>query len=109
MANIIEDISFLTNVSEAVLKKLVTATSYAIGHAIHEGVREQQEIIILDIGIGELQVKIQNDLIKYKFVPDKSLENMIVRTVTTNTSPIAIQLDNNLKEKIDKAYKDILI
>ena len=109
MTKLIEDLSILTNVQEATLRKFLPTSIYCIGHAVHEGQKTGEEVTCIDIGFGELHIKVQGDLIKYKFIPSTELENTVSKTVLTNTSPIALKLDNSLQTKIDKAYKDIMI
>jgi hypothetical protein len=46
--------------------------------------------------------------IKYRFVPSKELENILIKTVTHRTSPIILKLESNLQEKIDRTYKELL-
>ena len=106
--NIIEDVSFLTNVSDHVLNKLINVTNYSIGHAIHESICEKEEFAMLDIGIGELHIKVEDDGVRYRFVPTKPLEDMITKTVLTKQSPIITKLDTDLQSKIDKTYRELI-
>lgn len=108
MTNIVEDISTLSNVSEKTLEKFIDIGDCCICHSILEEIQNKNDIVQIDIGIGELTIKIECSQIKYKFVPSKKLEKMIVTTVTTNESPIVSNIDKNLQEKIDRTYKELL-
>ena len=63
MINLIDDISVLTNVSEKTLNKLVSVANYSIGHAIHESQCTHSDLTEIDIGIGVLQLKLDEDCV----------------------------------------------
>ena len=104
----IEDTAILTNVPEYVLKRFIPICNNIICHSIYESQVQGKPQTNIDLGIGELQIFISNDSIRYKFIPSNILEKTITTTVCNKVSPIAVQLDNNLKEKIDKSYKELL-
>ena len=108
MINIIEDISVLTDVSTNNLKKFVNVANFAIGHAVYESICSHDDIVSIDIGIGELRVKHEENKIYYKFIPSKDLEKLIVDTVVNGTSPMITKVDSKLQEKIDRAYKELI-
>ena len=108
MIDVISDISVLTDVSENLLKKIVSVCNYSIGHAVHETQCERNNITELDIGIGKLHIKLDEDNIYYRFVPSKELEKILIQTVATGNSPIIAKIDSNLQEKIERTYKELL-
>lgn len=108
MINLIEDISALTEVSEKTLDKLVNVANYCIGHAVHETMCQGSDITVVDMGIGELTIRVLNEGIQYRFVPSTVLEKTLVKTVVGKTSPMIVQLETKLQDKIDKAYKEVL-
>ena len=108
MTNLIDDLSVLTNVSESTLKKFLPITNTCICHSIAESICAKKDITEIDIGIGELHIKVEHERIKYRFIPSKELESSLISTVTSGSSPIVKQVDFNLQEKIDKAYKELL-
>lgn len=108
MANVLEEVSVLTDVSENTLKKFIPTIDYCISHMIYEGICEKRDIIEIDLEIGQLDVKICLDGIHYRFLPSKELEKLIVQAVKTKTSPVLAKLEKNLQDKIDRAYKELL-
>lgn len=108
MTNLIEDVSALTNVSETTLEKLISVCRYCIGHSVHEHICMQKSITEIDLGFGVLNLKIDDCEILYKFIPSKDLEDVLVQTITKHTSPIITKLENNLQDKIDHTYKELL-
>lgn len=108
MTNLIKDVSLLTDVSENTLNKFIPICNHCIGHAIHESECLQNDITEIDLGFGELHIKVDEGCIKYRFIPSKELENILIKTVTQRTSPIILKLESNLQEKIDRTYKELL-
>lgn len=108
MSNLLEEVSVLTDVSEATLRKFIPIIDHCIGHLVYEGICEKQEIIEIDLEIGRIDVKVGHDGLKYKFIPSKELERLIVNSITTKSSPILTKLEKNLQDKIDKSYKELL-
>lgn len=108
MAKIIEDIALLTNVTENTLEKFIPICKYCIGHNVHENLCQKKDITEIDFGFGVLNIKIDDCEIRYKFIPSKELEDVLVKTITQHTSPIITKLENNLQEKLDRTYKELL-
>ena len=108
MTNLIKDVSVLTDVSENTLTKFIDVCNYCIGHAVHESECLREATTELDLGFGELHIKVDEGLIKYRFIPSKELERSLVTTITQHTSPIIHKLESNLQEKIDRVYKELL-
>ena len=108
MTNLIKDVSLLTDVSENTLKKFLNVSDYVIGHCIYESLCRKEDVVSIDIGVGQLDIKIDENKLHYRFIPSKDLEKLIIQTVTTNSSPMLTKLDNKLQEKIDRAYKELL-
>ena len=108
MINLIEDVSTLTDVSANTLKKFLNVSNFVIGHSVHESMCEHKELTNIDLGVGQLDIKVDDNRIYYRFTPSKELEKILIQTITTNTSPMITKLDNKLQEKIDRAYKELL-
>lgn len=108
IANLIDDLTVLTDVSDKVLKKFIPVSNYVVGHAVHEAQCVKDNYLEVDIGIGELHIKINTDSLQYRFVPSKELEKVLIQTVTTGKSPMVIKLNNDLQEKIEQTYKELI-
>ena len=108
MTELLEDISELTKVCDTTLKKFIPTINYCIGHAVHESECKQEDITIVDIGFGELHIKHDSSTLKYKFIPSKELESILVQTILSKRSPIMTKLELDLQEKIDRTYKELL-
>lgn len=105
---LLKDLYILTDVQENILQKFVPLAEYCIAHDVHESMCFRQELAEIDIGIGTLVVKVDEDSIRYKFIPSENLEKMMIEMVKTHKSPILSKLETNLQTKIEKAYKELL-
>ena len=61
MTDIIKDMSTLTTISEKSLHELMKKEEYCIVSAIFENMKNNEVLTELDIGIGKLLVKIENN------------------------------------------------
>lgn len=61
-----------------------------------------------DIGIGKLSFLIENGEISYKFIPSDKFENMIVRSIKSEKSPLIEHIGRGITEKIMEAYKNLM-
>lgn len=108
MTKLLDDISTLTNIPDNILKKLVKVSNYSITHTIYEGIVSNKSEVSIDLGIGELEIYLAANQIRYRFIPSNELEKDIIKTIQNKVSPIAITLDDSLKTKIDKCYKELI-
>lgn len=108
MVNLVKDISVLTDVTENTLNKFIPICQYCIGHAVHEAQTTMSDIVEIDLGFGELHIKLEDNCVRYRFIPSSDLEKSIVTTISTRNSPIISKLESNLQERIDRSYKELL-
>lgn len=106
--NIKQDISLLTNVNEYTILKFKSIIENCISHYIHETKLNKETISDVDIGIGTLVIKQTEEDISYKFIPSKSLERSIIKSLKTNSSPLISMIEEKLQEKISSVYKELL-
>jgi hypothetical protein len=105
---IVDDVSTLTSISKLALENLVEKCNICICHDVFEEVSVGNDLIDIDIGIGMLYIKLEDGMIKYKFIPSKKLEESVQKTVSNKESPLVGILDTTLKDRIENAYKNLL-
>ena len=66
------------------------------------------DISELNIGIGTLLVQNQEDVIRYKFIPNDTLESSVIKTINDGTNPLKERLEKRLIQKILNTYKTII-
>ena len=108
MTDLISDVSVLTDVPEATLRKFVPIVSYVISHSVHETQCEGKDLAEIDLGFGQLILKIDENSLRYRFVPSKELEKQLISAVTSGYSPLTAKITSNLQEKIESAFKELV-
>lgn len=106
--NVIESISKLTSIPLRYIEKIFSLEQDYVCYAIQQAFCEKQNNVDVDIGIGTLSILVENENIYYKFLPSQSLETDIQHTVSVNEAPIIKKLEENIKEKVLNAYKELL-
>ena len=108
MNKLVNDLSTLTTISKNALNSLTEKAQGCICHCVYESLLEENPLTEVDIGIGTLYIKCEEDEIKYKFIPAKKLEENVAQTVRTKVSPITLQVETALKERIESTYKQLV-
>lgn len=106
MINVIDDLATITTIQKDILNKLVSYTNWIIVDAVDDngGVAP---LVELDIGIGVLQL-INRDVLEYRFVPSKELEDALVTFLSEKKNPLKLNLEQRLVSRITNVYKEIL-
>lgn len=102
-----KDLSVITNVPHATMESLFAKIPMLITHSIYEAMVAEEEETTIDVGFGSLVTSITDDEVRMRFVPCRKLEQMIQETIETKTDPMIATLEENLKEKIESAYKNL--
>ena len=108
MIDVINDISALTFISKLSLENLSNKTIECIAHGVQEHISSNENIIEINLDFGKLYIKLEDQNIKYKFIPSKKLENAVKYACDTKESPLILQAEKKLKERIESTYRDLL-
>ena len=76
--------------------------------AIYESILNKQDITEMDIGIGTLYILNNDQGIKFKYIPNKQVEEAVKDTIVDQENPVQLILEKRLVSKIVNTYKDIL-
>lgn len=106
MYNLIEDLSCITNIKKYNLDMLIDNIQSLISHSIVESVLNKEKIVQLDIGIGYLYISNESNIIKYKFIPSKKLEDIVLNSYQNNDR-LEIKIEKSLNSRISKSYKEL--
>lgn len=107
MFNMLDDLSVLTTIPRGVWEKLVTKSIDTICYDVREQQLQNSPLTEVDIGIGILYIKLEDDNILYKFVPSEVLENKVLKTVNKQYKPVCGLAESSLKKRIMNAYKEL--
>lgn len=107
MYNIIEDLTTLTTIPESALVKLMSKYNMLISDYVLQDKLTSNDITQINIGIGTLIISNTDYTLSYKFIPSLELEESLVNSLRTKSSPLEITLEKALSERITKTYKDL--
>jgi hypothetical protein len=105
--NIVSDTAVLTTIPEKTIKKIMDKMVYAIAEAVVEARITNQSVIELNIGLGTLFIKLEDDSIQYKFVPGEKLEESVKNSFINQQNLLEDVLDASLVNKLTNIYKDL--
>lgn len=108
MTDLIKDVSVVTTIPENALQNLSDICEEAIAYSVLENISDKTTLTEVDIGIGILYIKLEEDNILYKFIPSIELENKVSETVCGKYSPIIGKVEKRLKNKILNVYKELM-
>lgn len=108
MNNLISDVSRLSNIPVATLSKIQDLEKILIAQYISESILTDESITEIDTGLGKLLIQISDSDIRYKFIPSKALDQQLINTVNSKTSPLIDKLENSIQEKIMRTYKEMI-
>ena len=103
-----KDLSSLTTLPESSLHKIIDKTLLCISNDVYEQVLQEENLCTVDIGIGTLTLKIEDNAVRYKFIPSVKLEDMIRKIIVQKINPLAETTENVLSARILDTYKDFL-
>ena len=106
--NIVKDVSALSTIQDKVIYKLLDKFTYSICEAVEEAVIADDDVVVLDIGIGELTIKLSEDGIRYKFIPSQKLEEGVKNTFIYRQNLLEKTLEESLVNRLTNTYKDLL-
>lgn len=107
-SDILTDLAALTTIPLTSLERLSNLVAASICHSVEESIIEGETTTLVDIGIGKLGIKLEDNIVLYKFIPSTDFEDSIKKTVLTGESPLTLKVEAALKDKITKTYKDFI-
>ena len=108
--NLIEDLSTLTAISVKNLNKLVKKATYCVCDSVQESIALDEEITIVDLGIGTLYIKnlgLDDGTVKYHFEPSPSLNKALKSTIVNKKNPLENLIVETLGERLMDVYKNL--
>lgn len=106
--NITEKLSLLTTIEQKSFDRLVPKIIYCINDAVYENISKGNTFSSIDLGIGVLNILIEDNEVKYKFIPSKELETSVNSTIINKENLLVDKLEKSLVNKFVNIYKDLL-
>jgi hypothetical protein len=107
MINIIKDTAVLTTIPEKAIRKIVEKMIYSINEAVVEARLTGENMIELEIGLGTLIIRLEDDSIQYKFVPGEKLEESVKNSFINKQNLLEDVLDASIVNRLTNIYKDL--
>lgn len=106
--DILNDLSILTTIPILNLNKLSTRSCEDMCHCVLESINSNEQVSSLDIGIGQIVVFVDDEQIKYKFLPSSEFEQMLIDSINSNKSPLTNTIEQSLQKRMINIYKELL-
>jgi hypothetical protein len=97
-SNIVSDLGVLTKIPNKILNELVHKENLCIGSAIHDAILADEDIAVLNIGIGTLSIELNSH--ECKFIPSKDLKSVIKNTIENKIDPVEYSLQQEIIDKL---------
>ena len=102
-----KDLSTLTNIPERYYDKIENNLKYIIIDGISDAIISNEDVVEFNLGIGSLLVGIEDNVVKYKFIPSEIFENDLKSKVKYGQNLLKDKLEDSLVDRITSLYKDL--
>lgn len=103
-----QDVSNVTGIPRLTIDNIVEKINSCLGHCVYETIIKGETLTEVDIGIGILYIKFENDQVKYKFIPSEKLSNIVTFSILNKESPLILDAEKALKTRVEKTYKELI-
>lgn len=100
-----DDLLQLTSLSHAEVTRLNDLITALVSSYV---VDDSDAITSIDMVIGVLHISKNDDGLRYKFVPSKSFEKVLIGAVVNNNLPIVGKLEDAFGKELIRSYYDLL-
>ena len=108
MQDLIKDLSVLTATDRRTFDKIVQNAIFCICDYLENAALNNERECSIDIGLGCIKLKIDEDTIRYSFIPSHNLETGIVNTLENQQNLLVSVIDSALINKLNKLYDNLL-
>ena len=108
MRNLYNDLATITNSNKDIFNKLVKNSNFLICNYLEDTTLNNENLCTIDIGIGVLKIIIEEDTVRYNFIPSKELETEIINTLENNQSYLTSVISSKLTSQLNKLYDNLL-
>lgn len=108
MRNLYNDLATITNSNKDIFNKLVKNSNFLICNYLEDTTLNNENLCTIDIGIGILKIVIEEDTVRYSFIPSKELETEIINTLENNQSYLTSVISSKLTSQLNKLYDNLL-
>ena len=106
--NLTKELTDLTCIPEKLFEKLSNNVKFLILQSLQETLIKKEAVCEINLGLGELLISLEDDELRFKFIPSKDLEKDILKTIETEQNPMEKILSNNMVKTLERTYKELL-
>jgi hypothetical protein len=103
--DVVDNLSSVTNIPRVTIESLKNKETLCVAHAV--ATMSNDDVLVADIGIGNLCIGMTDCGVRYKFIPNKMMEEKIT-SAFDGFDPLSKALEDSLSSKIISTYKNIL-
>ena len=104
--NLVTDVGTLLKLPNKVTAELVHKANLCIGSIINDAKLAGEQTVIINIGIGTLSIDLVD--MQCKFVPSKDLKTAIKNSLSSNTDPLELALEQTLTDKLLAVCEEVM-
>lgn len=101
-------INTLSGIPENAIKQLDKYLKYIHSHDIVLQMDKGENVFELELFEGTLYLTLDDSSVKYKFVPNKEFEDIVVQSIINKSDKLLNAATDKLKLILSHTYKDIL-
>lgn len=105
--DILANLTKLTNLTTQNIKNIENIISYCISDCIINNINNGEDITEINSSLGSLYIKLEKDIIKYKFIPSKEFEEIVKDTYKNKLNLLDVNLENVLSKKLTETYTSL--
>jgi len=108
MDTIEKKLSVLSSIPEKSLVHLHTYINNVHSHDIATQLLEDKTIFELNTFEGTIHITLEDDTVKYKFIPNDTFNKIVTDTIINKKSLLVEEISSRLKDTLVNTYKDLL-
>lgn len=107
MENLNEKIAILSTINKKNLDRLSELGALAFVDVVKNAIMNGEKQLDVDIGLGVVTVNMENEVMRFRFVPSAKLKEGIASLSEGGKTELENLLESTLKTKIENTYKDL--
>ena len=104
----VELVSKLTTIPEKNLIRLQDIYELVMCDSVEDSLMNGDEFARIDLNFGTLDIKFEDNALKFRFKPSAKFEEELIDTVINKHNSLAHAVESSLVNKITQTYKDLM-
>ena len=104
----VELVSKLTTIPEKNLTRLQDIYELVVCDSVEDSLMHGDDYARVDLGYGTLDVKFEDNNLRFRFIPSAKFEEELIDTVVNKHNSLERVVESSLVNKITQTYKDLM-